>query len=147
MKPMVLVKLPLVLVILVEALPCNVKALLVDPTVKLVVGWMKSVTKPAEKVLVPVNVCPTRSNSATFAVNRASLTVPELRLVAFKLVRLVPLITGKAPASVVWTSWLAPLKLLPWTVTFVLSLASLTVPLLKLVAFKLVRFTALRAGN
>ena len=55
------------------------------------------------------------------------------------MVRFAPERTGKIPPAVSWTSCDAPLKVLPWRVTFVVSLASATVPLEMLVPFKLVR--------
>ena len=95
---------------------------------------------------VPVNLLlpekvwgPVPFSKATLADSLASLTVPLLRLVALRLVRLEPFRTGKMPPPVSWTSWLAPLKLLPCRVTLADSLASLSVPLDRLVALRLVR--------
>ena len=56
---------------------------------------------------------------------------------AATLVRLEPLSTGSKPPAVVWTSWLLPLKVLPWSVTLPLRALLLRVPLVIVLASKL----------
>src|SRR3990167_7575681 len=62
------------------------------------------------------------------ALRRASATVPEETLSPLRDVKLAPDRTGRIPPAVVWTSWEAPLKVLPCSVTFTDSLASSSAP-------------------
>ena len=78
-------------------------------------------------------------SKATFELKRASLSVPLDTELAFKLVRLAPDSTGKIPPAVSWTSWFAPLKVLPCRVTWALKRALFSVPLDILVALRLVK--------
>jgi len=77
--------------------------------------------------------------SETLLERRASATVPEAILVAFKLVKLEPSTAGSLVSLVICTNLLAVLKVLPWVVTLELKRASAKVPEAILVAFKLVR--------
>lgn len=59
----------------------------------------------AELKLLPCKV--------TVVLRRESLRVPEAMLVALRAVKLEPLRAGKKPVAANWTSWSAPLKVLP----------------------------------
>lgn len=94
--------------------------------------------------LGPLKLLPAR---VTFVLNLASLRVPMLTLPASRLNRALASSAGKLPDPSNWTSSLAPLKVLPASVTLALSLVSLNVPLLILDAFKLFRLEPFKTGR
>ena len=88
--------------------------------------------------LVPVKLAGAFKR-ATLLLNRASLTVPAVRAVAFKSVSCDALSAGSWPLALRRTRPLAALTILPCRVTFELRRVSLSVPVVTLVALRPVK--------
>jgi hypothetical protein len=86
-----------------------------------------------EKVLALVKVW-VALRRGTLVERRVSGTVPVVMLVALRLVRRLALRAGSWVEELSWTSWLAPLKVLPRRVTLALRRASMRVPASMLLA-------------
>ena len=75
--------------------PCRVSGLAADPTVRVPVeDWMLPVVIVLLKVLLPENML-LLFWRATLVLSLESLTVPDAKLEALRLVTLLPFMTGK----------------------------------------------------